>query len=145
MNALFLLSNLLVIPFWLLMIAAPRWRWTGRLMASPWVVAPVALLYALLVLPQLPDLLASLATPTLAAVAALLSRPEAALLAWAHFVAMDLFAGRWAYLDSQARDMPVWLASPLLFLILMLGPLGLFLYLVARTFVSPPLEKTASP
>ncbi|MCB0052120.1 MAG: DUF4281 domain-containing protein, partial [Caldilineaceae bacterium] len=34
METLFSLSNLLVLPFWLAMIFLPRWRWTGRVMAS---------------------------------------------------------------------------------------------------------------
>jgi hypothetical protein len=138
MDTLFLLSNGLVFPFWLLMILAPRWPLTRRVLASAWVVAPAALLYAGLVLPQLPGLLEALAQPSLARVTALLARPEAALVAWAHFVAMDLFAGRWAYLDSREREMAPWLASPLLFFILMLGPLGLLLYLVARATTSQP-------
>ena len=31
--------------FWLLIILLPRWRLTQRLLASPWIVAPAALLY----------------------------------------------------------------------------------------------------
>lgn len=51
METIFLLTNLLVMPFWALMIAVPRWSATRRLMASPWIVAPIALCYALLVGP----------------------------------------------------------------------------------------------
>jgi hypothetical protein len=42
--------------------------------------------------------------------------------------------GRWAYLDSRQRGITAWLASPILFLILMVGPLGLLLYLTVRLF-----------
>ena len=103
METIFQLSNLLVMPFWLLMIFLPHWGWTRRIMASPWVVAPAALLYALLVMPSLVSLLPQLANPQLGAIAALLGTPQGATIAWAHFLAFDLFVGRWAYLDSRQR------------------------------------------
>jgi hypothetical protein len=47
-ETVFALSSVLVLPFWLLMIALPRWRWTRRLVASPLIVVPPVLLYVLL-------------------------------------------------------------------------------------------------
>jgi hypothetical protein len=128
----FQLSNLLVMPFWFLMILLPHWRWTKRILAGWWVVVPAALLYALVVLPALPSLLPLLANPQLDTIAALLGTPQGATVAWAHFLAFDLFVGRWAYLDSRSRGLTAWLASPALFLILMVGPLGLLIYLGLR-------------
>jgi len=49
-----------------------------------------------------------------------------------HFLAFDLFVGRWIYLDSRRRQVSPWLMAPLLFLTLMLGPAGLLLYLAVR-------------
>ena len=140
MELLFQLSNLLVIPFWLLMILLPSWRWSQRIVASPWIVAPVAVLYAALVLPGLATLLPMLASPELASIAALLGTPAGATVAWAHFLAFDLFVGRWVYLDSRASQFSAWWVSPLLALILMFGPLGLLTYLIARTLVSRALH-----
>jgi hypothetical protein len=56
-------------------------------------------------------------------------------VAWAHLLAFDLFVGRWAYLDSRQHDISAWIASPLLFFILMAGPLGFLVYLGGRTAV----------
>ena len=50
----------------------------------------------------------------------------------AHFLAFDLFVGRWEYLDARERQLTHWLLAPCLFLTLMLGPLGLLAYLGAR-------------
>jgi hypothetical protein len=136
MDTIFLLSNLLVLPFWLLMILLPRWPWTQRLMNSPWVVAPPAVLYTLLLLSQLDLAVPALASPTLDHIAALLSQPAAATTAWLHFLTFDLFAGRWAYLDGRERAISPWLMAPLLFLILMVGPFGLLLYLITRAAVA---------
>lgn len=136
MEMIFALSNLLVMPFWLLMILLPHWNWTKRIMASLWVVVPAALLYALLVVPALGSLVPLLANPQLGAIAGLLGTPQGATVAWAHFVAFDLFVGRWAYLDSRSRNLTAWLVSPALFLILMVGPLGFLIYLGLRAVLN---------
>jgi hypothetical protein len=132
MDTIFSLSSLLVMPFWLLMIALPHWRWTRRLVQSPLVCAAPALLYLLLALPRLGELLTTLARPTLAGTTALLGMPYFATLAWAHFLAFDLFVGRWIYLDSRERGSSAWLVAPALLLTLMLGPIGFLLYLALR-------------
>lgn len=132
LSQLFSQSNLTVMPFWALMIFLPRWRWTRRIMQSPLVALLPALLYAALVLPRFGAIFAVVSSPTLQAVAALLGTPEGAIIAWAHFLAFDLLAARWAYLDSQERGISSLLMAPVLFMILMLGPIGFLLYLAVR-------------
>jgi hypothetical protein len=102
METLFNLSNLWIMPFWLLLIS------------------------------QVGTDAGSLLNPTLAGIAALLGTPAGATVGWVHFLAFDLFVGRWAYLDSRERKISAWLVSPTLFFILMTGPLGLLLYLTVR-------------
>jgi ABA DEFICIENT 4-like len=136
MTLLFRLSNLMVLPFWALMILLPRWRSTGRIMRSPFVSAAPALLYAALVLPRLDAIWPAIARPTLPGIAALLGSPEGATIAWVHFLAFDLFIGRWIFLDSQERRLSPLLTAPVLFLTLMLGPLGLLIYLAIRSVAS---------
>ena len=132
MNIVFQASNLLVMPFWLLMIFAPRWVWTRRIIGSPLVSLPAALLYAVLVLPNVLSLLPALANPSLTGIAALLGTPQGATIAWVHFLAFDLFVGRWAYLDSLKNGINVFVMAVMLFLILMFGPLGFAVYLGVR-------------
>jgi hypothetical protein len=132
METIFALSNYLVLPFWLLMILLPGWRWTRRLIGSPLISAAPALVYASLALPRLGEVWPVIASPTLPGVAALLGSPAGATIAWVHFLAFDLFVGRWIYLDARARQITAWLVAPILFLTLMLGPLGFLLYLIAR-------------
>jgi hypothetical protein len=132
MNAIFRLSNFLVLPFWALMIVLPRWRWTERTMKSVLVVVGPALVYGTLVLPHLPVIWPAVTRPTLAGVAQLLGSPMGATIAWAHFLAFDLFVGRWIYWDGRERRISPVLISPVLFLTLMLGPLGFLLYIVVR-------------
>lgn len=142
-ETLYALGNLVILPFWGLMILLPGWRWTQRIIASPWIAAPPALLYAALLLSlvsgQGRDV--QLNAPSLAAfstaagLAGLLNAPGAAATVWLHLLALDLFAGRWAYLDSRERGLSPWLMAPVLFFILMAGPLGLLIYLGVRTVI----------
>ena len=134
MDLVFRLSNFLVLPFWALMILLPGWRWTERVMRSPLVSLAPAALYATLVFPRLAEIWPAVARPTLTGVAALLGSQRGATIAWVHFLAFDLFVGRWVYLDSGERQVNVWFMAPLLFLTLMLGPAGFLLYLAVRSF-----------
>jgi Domain of unknown function (DUF4281) len=139
MSTVFAISNYLVLPFWVLMIFAPRWRWTAAIMRSPLVVLGPVLIYVALVVPRWNIIFPTVANPSLAKIASLLGTPEGAIIAWMHFLAFDLFVGRHVYLDSRTRDISPWLMAPVLFLVLMIGPAGFLLYLV----VSRSGKKTA--
>lgn len=145
MSLIFRLSNLLVLPFWALMILLPRSRFTARIMHSPLVSVAPAVLYAALVVPRLGEILPAVARPTLNGVVALLGTPAGATIAWAHFLAFDLFIGRWIYLESQERRITPWLTSPVLLLTLLLGPVGFLLYLVLRPLAAMSAAKTPLP
>lgn len=132
-ETLFSFSNLLTIPFWLLMIFAPSWARTRRIIGSVWIVVPAALMYAVLVLPGVGGIFGDLASPKLETIRTLLGTPQGATIGWVHFLAFDLFVGRWAYLDSQERGLNPVLTSITLFFVLMLGPFGLLLYLALRS------------
>lgn len=101
-------------------------------MASPWVSAAPAALYAALVLPQLGAILPVVSGGSLTNVAALLGTEFGATVAWAHFLAFDLFVGRWAYLDSRERGINPFLMAPVLLFTFMLGPVGFLVYLGVR-------------
>ena len=138
LETIFSLSNFLVIPFWFLMIFLPGWTWTGRVVGSVWVVAPAAALYLVLVLPDIAGVLAEVSNPDLPAIAASLGTDAGATVGWVHFLAFDLFVGRWAYLDARARQISPWLMAPVLFFIFMLGPIGFLLYLLLRLVYRRP-------
>jgi hypothetical protein len=126
------------------MIVLPHWRWTHRLLQSPLVVAPPIVIYAAVVLPRVREILMAVASPTLPQVSQLLGTPVGATAAWAHFLAFDLFVGRWAYLGSRERGMSAWIMAPTLFLILMLGPLGFGLYLIVRALAARTASSSRS-
>jgi hypothetical protein len=132
MEILFQITFLLTAPFWFLMILAPHWRWTQRIISSPLVIAPIALLYAALILSLVNELVSASLSPTLTTISAFLATAQGATAAWAHLLAFDLFVGRWAYLDSRERGINAWLIALVLCFILLVGPFGFLLYLVVR-------------
>jgi Domain of unknown function (DUF4281) len=133
METLFSLASLSVLPFWLTMIALPRWPWAVRVIRSPLIALPPALIYAAIVLPLMTQGWFDVSSfGSLAGVMGLLSSPRGAAAGWAHFLAFDLLIGRWVYLDAlEPRIHPALLVLPL-FLVFMLGPVGFVLYLVVR-------------
>ncbi|GIE32937.1 hypothetical protein Ait01nite_059820 [Actinoplanes italicus] len=133
-ETLFDLTFLLAVPFWALMILLPKWSWTERIMKSPLIVLPIVAIYAALIIPDFAEVWSSVSNPTLGGVAELLGAPAGAAAGWAHMIAFDLFVGRWSYLDSRKRGVPVLLMAPILLLTIMLGPLGLAAYLAVRPF-----------
>jgi len=137
-ESVFKVTSLAVMPFWLLMILAPRWSVTLRVMRSFWPILVLAAVYAVLVIPRLPVVFPVVLRPDLAAVRALLGSTDGATIGWVHYLAFDLFVGRWAYLDSRERGLNPWVMAPILFLTLMLGPCGFLLYLGFRLMPRPP-------
>lgn len=133
LTRLFEIGSLLVFPFWLLMVFLPHWRWTKRIIASPWIIIGPALLYVIAVLPNAFEIMAAFNPPTMDSVGTLIATPLGTVASWQHFLAFDLFMGRWIYLDSRTNNISAWFIAPLLYLTLMLGPLGFTAYLALRT------------
>ena len=129
----FELCGLLALPFWALMVFLPAWSVTRRIVGSPWIAAPAAIIYSIVLIPVATLVLPEVMSPVQARIMNLLGTPTGTTLAWAHFVAFDLFVGRWIYCDSRSRGYTAWWVSPLLVLTLLVGPVGLLVYLVART------------
>lgn len=136
MAHLFAASFLLVAPFWALMILAPTWDVTERAVGSSLVVLPAALLYLLVLLPQVTAVASEVLSPSLAGMTGLLASDAGATLAWVHFLAFDLFVGRWIYRDASQRELPAVLVSPVLGLTLLFGPVGYLCYSGLRSVAS---------
>lgn len=78
---------------------------------------------------------------TLDEVAALFRSPGLLLAGWVHYLAFDLFIGRWVIDDAAARGVqgPArWALLPCLLLIFLFGPVGLLLYFGLRQSVFSP-------
>ncbi|MEO0948803.1 MAG: ABA4-like family protein [Cyanobacteria bacterium J06641_5] len=125
---LFDLSNIYVLPFWALMILLPGWRVTRKVMGSLVPFIPLAGLYIFLFARSLDSEAAqALANPTLAAVATFFAEETPAATGWTHFLVMDLFVGRWIYLEGQRTG--IWTVHSLA-LCLFAGPMGVLSHIV---------------
>lgn len=144
MSTVFSMMALLVMPLWFGMIIMPRARWTAVMLRSPLVFLPIAAVYVALVVPDLATVMPVVLQPELDQVAALLGSDRGATIGWAHFLAFDAFVGRWVWEDAVRRGVPQWVSSPVLFFVLMLGPLGLASYLLVRMVWSQPDDRRAA-
>ena len=132
-NNLFDWANLLVLPCWALLIVFPRASWTHRIFGHPRLGPPhlFALFYVLTVVPAVladPGALAVLTRPTLVGVQALLGSPSGAAAGWIHYLCFDLFVGTLIWRSAVRRSQSFRWVSPLLVLVLMVGPLGWLAY-----------------
>ncbi|WP_265570457.1 ABA4-like family protein [Sphingomicrobium nitratireducens] len=53
-------------------------------------------------------------------------------IGWIHYLAFDLFVGQWIAKDADHKMVSRWVQGPILFLTLMAGPLGLFVWMLVR-------------
>jgi hypothetical protein len=128
---LFILANSAVLPAWVLLAAAPGWRWTQRIVHAIWIPLVLAgfYLYALVSAGPFPE---GGGFSTLPEVMVLFTNPMAVLAGWIHYLAFDLFVGAWEARDALRRGIGRrWMVLPL-FSTLMIGPAGLALYLGIR-------------
>jgi hypothetical protein len=54
------------------------------------------------------------------------------VLGWTHYLAFDLFVGLWIGRDADAKGFSRLAQLPVLFLVLMVGPIGLLTWLLVR-------------
>ena len=69
---------------------------------------------------------------TLAGVMALFDSKGGSVVGWTHYLAFDLFTGLWIARDADAKGFNRFVQFPFLFATLMVGPVGLFLWLIVR-------------
>lgn len=82
---------------------------------------------------------------TLAGIMAIFDSPGGATIGWIHYLAFDLFVGIWAARNADRRAIGRIAQVPILFFILMVGPLGLVLYLILRQFLGQKPENALVP
>jgi Domain of unknown function (DUF4281) len=113
---------------WAPLFASP---WVGRERAIAWArrtAAPLCLLYLIFFLPNLG------AIPrdggyTLAALGRAFDTPALLLAGWIHYLVLDLWVGSWEAEHAAKASVPHAALLPCLIATMMVGPLGLLLYL----------------
>lgn len=144
---LFNIANLFVLPFWVLMIFLPNWGVTRKVMESYLPFVALAGLYIYLFANSItPESVAALSNSQLADIARVFADEKVAATGWIHFLVMDLFVGRWIYLEGQRTGI---FSVHSLALCLFAGPMGLLSHIVTRSiqerFSSPTESESATP
>ncbi|WP_339688907.1 ABA4-like family protein [uncultured Parasphingorhabdus sp.] len=135
-DLVFTITNNYALVMWLILAFAPRRTviMTGLFYGGTGLLATS---YAVIVVPLMTGMIdgGSGGIPdfsTLAGVQQLLSSPGGATIGWIHYLAFDLFVGLWVARNADKYGFARWLQIPILLFVLMLGPLGLVLYLLLR-------------
>lgn len=132
-DEIFKWANTLTLLPWLLMMVAPNWKWTKKLVLGLFFPAIFALAY--LVLFTMSFETSNIADfSSLEGVTKLFSIKEAVLVGWLHYLAFDLLVGIWEYTDAKKQGIAHYILVPCLFLTLMAGPIGFLLYIAIRYF-----------
>ncbi|MBW2686775.1 MAG: DUF4281 domain-containing protein, partial [Deltaproteobacteria bacterium] len=94
LESLFKAANYAVIPFWLLLMFAPRWSWTQRLVHGPAIVLLLTPIYAYLLFGYAPPP-EGMEFSSLYGVMVGFSTPHIVVAGWIHYLIFDLFVGAW--------------------------------------------------
>ena len=147
----FWFSSLFIGPIWILMWFMPRHDITKKIVGDLRIcVMPLIVSYALLLGPNLLDVILALATqmPTPDIVLDLFSKDEMIILAWLHFLVMDTFAGRYIWMRMLAAERPIQISMPVLLFCMMAGPIGLLIGILvtsdAKDDISIPSDSNAN-
>jgi hypothetical protein len=132
-SSLYLLSNYLMMPLWLLLIVSlfvTRWVPLVQRIALFGLPLVFGVAYSVALLTQLPTAEGSF--DSLAGIRALFGNDWLLFAGWLHYLVFDFFVGAWVARDGTRQAMPrPWVAACLVGCFLA-GPLGLLAYIVTR-------------
>lgn len=126
----FSLCNFAVLPGWLLLCAAPGWRWTTSFITS--VLLPGLLGTAYLAIFLVGFSSADGGFGSIAAVRSLFADDWLLLGGWIHYLAFDLFVGSWEVRDARRLGIAHWFVLPCLAATFLAGPIGLLAWFCVR-------------
>jgi len=129
---IFSIANALVLPMWLLMLIAPKWKVTNFLTGYKLIPIALSLIYVFYVFTGLfqtgmPDF------GSLDSVMQLFTDEKAVLAGWIHYLAFDLLVGMWMLQENKKLGIHQLLMVPCLLGAFMFGPLGFLLFIIIKS------------
>jgi len=131
---IFSIANMIALLSWLILLVAPRFVVTRKVILSGAI--PLLLSVAYLILIGLFFGKAEGGFDSLPNVMKLFTNEWATLAGWIHYLAFDLFVGAWEVRDAQANGISHWFVIPCLVLTFLFGPIGFLLYSILRFFLA---------
>ena len=140
---IYLVANLGVIPFWLLLIFAPYHGITNFFVQS--IMAPLLLALAYTYLAYNLFLEKNIFDGFelylgLDGLYSVFSNENLLLIFWLHFLAISLFVGSWIVRDARKYLIPKIIIIPSLILTYFTGPIGLIVYWFLRIFFAKKIS-----
>lgn len=131
MNEMFQYAGVFAGVGWLLLLVAPGWSWTSKLVLSGAWSLVLSLLYLVLIARYMPG--SGGGFGSLAEVRMLFSVDALLLAGWIHYLAFDLLVGAIEVRQARALGISHWLMVPVLIMTFMLGPIGLIAFFVIKS------------
>jgi hypothetical protein len=133
-DVIFTWANYGALVFWAFLVLVPGWRGTQLIVHSAAPLFLLGLLYASLAFPSffgsgVPE---GASFTSLDGLMVFFTYKPAVVAGWIHYLVFDLFVGAWEVRDARRRGLNHPLVVPCLLLTLLLGPVGLMLYLIVR-------------
>jgi hypothetical protein len=129
-DLLFKICNSIAPIGWLLMIVAPKWRWTKTIIISGVLPILLGLVYLTLIILFFGEGEGDF--NSLQGVMKLFTSPWGVTAGWIHYLAFDMFIGSWVLSNGQKHGMNHFLIIPCLLLTFFFGPIGLILFYLLR-------------
>jgi hypothetical protein len=122
-------SNLAMVG-WILLVFAPKWRWTKRIVIYGSIPLLLSIAYLFIISFSFGSTEGGFGS--LEEVKLLFQNPWMLLAGWLHYLAFDLFIGSWELGNAQKLGINHFLVVPCLLLTFFFGPVGLLLYFIIR-------------
>lgn len=131
LDLVFVVLDYSVVPAWLLLVFAPRWRWTERIVFSGLVPVLLGVAYTILLFGDQPGPQGAHFF-SLDGVMRIFTSRQTVIACWVHYLVFDLFVGAWEVRDARRLEIPHLAVVPSLVLTLIFGPLGLLSWIAVR-------------
>jgi hypothetical protein len=117
---------------WLILIIAPHWKYTERIVQLGVIPLLLAIIYTYLIAFNIGS--SEGGFDSLESVGKLFQNPYLLLAGWIHYLAFDLWVGSWEVGDARKNKIPHFLIIPCLVFTFFFGPVGLLMYILVRWF-----------
>ena len=130
---LFQILNNLVLLVWILMIVAPKWKVTRKIIDTFAITIILSIIYGAIIISSFGKV-DFMDFGSLDGIVKMLQNSDAwgSSAIWYHFLAFDLFVGSWILRDSQKLGIPHLVVIPCLLFTFMMGPLGFLIYQIVK-------------
>jgi hypothetical protein len=137
-ETIFSIANTLTLFSWIVLLVAPRWKFTQKIIISGAIPLLLSVAYLAIIVATFGK--ADGGFDSLANVMKLFTNEWAVLSGWIHYLAFDLFVGSWEVKDSQKNGISHWFVIPCLIFTFLLGPIGFLMYAILRYFLAKKLQ-----